>query len=240
MKIKFDARGNKAQLECIEAWNNNSVKEICFSGGKGCGKKWAGINLIFKKALLNKNTNYYIARDRMIDLIMHMHPTICYVLKDLEVDNKDYEFDNKNNVWTLKNGSKIQYLEIKYIPSDPFYFRFNNLLFDNGFVVEASSIGYRKVKTVLGLDYEYNEKIEKRLLLALRKITIDKILFTCHPSKNFLYRDFYLKKDNLPKHRKFIQATIRDNKILNNDYFKEIKNLPKTKEIDFLINGTWF
>jgi phage terminase large subunit len=66
-------------------------------------------------------------------------------------------------------------------------------------------------------------------------------LLTCNPSKNFLYRDFYLPtQDNtLPKHKKFISALILDNPFITDVYVHNLHNTLSNTDKERLINGNW-
>lgn len=68
-----------------------------------------------------------------------------------------------------------------------------------------------------------------------------KLLQTCNPAKNYLYRDYYkLNKENkLPNYRKFIQALPSDNKMLPEEYISNLLKILSPNEIERLVKGNW-
>ncbi len=133
---------------------------------------------------------------------------------------------------TFFNGSKIILLELKYIPSDPLYTRLGGQLLSFGIIDEAGEVpeqGKQILQSRLGRwkNDEYN---------------IKPILYmTCNPSKNFLYRDFYLlsEENKLPKYRKFIQALISDNPHTSKDYEQNLIRSLSLSDRERLIGGNW-
>ena len=68
-----------------------------------------------------------------------------------------------------------------------------------------------------------------------------KLLQTCNPAKNYLYREYYKKAKNnkLEVHKKFIQALPSDNKMLPEDYISNLIKILSPNEIERLVNGNW-
>jgi hypothetical protein len=68
-----------------------------------------------------------------------------------------------------------------------------------------------------------------------------KLLQTCNPSKNYLYKDYYKAHANntLPAYRKFIQALPTDNKMLPEGYIENLKRILTKNERERLLYGNW-
>jgi phage terminase large subunit len=68
-----------------------------------------------------------------------------------------------------------------------------------------------------------------------------KLLQTCNPSKNYLYRDYYRKhKDGkIESWKKFIQALPQDNKRLPEGYLENLQRILSPTEKERLLYGNW-
>lgn len=82
MKLKFDTHGNEKQKECCRAWADDSVTDIVFGGAKGISKSFTGAKLIFHDSLVYPETYYFIARNKLSDLMRFTVPTIYEVFQD--------------------------------------------------------------------------------------------------------------------------------------------------------------
>jgi len=216
MDITFNVRGNKKQLEAVKAWIDDDVEEILYGGGKGGGKSYLGVALIFGDAFMYPDTRYFIARKTLADLVKYTSGTVHKVFEDWGITEDMYKFDGKNNIWNLHNGSKIFYLDAKWIPSDPIYARFGSMEMTRGWFEEAGEVDDERCITSLAnsLGRWNNQKYN----------LIPKLFQTANPSKNYLYEGYYMpwKSETLPKHRKFIQALVGDNKALGQKYINDM------------------
>ncbi len=234
MKIRFNVRGNKKQLEAAKAWNNPQYKEIVYGGGKGGGKSYLGVNLIFGDAFMYPDTRYFIARKTLKDLTSFTSGTIHKVFNDWGIDESMYRFDGKNNIWHLHNKSKVFFLDAKFLPSDPQYNRFGSMEMTRGWIEEAGEFDWDCVKSLANsLGRWNNDKYNLG----------QKLLQTCNPAKNYLYKMYYLptKDGTIKKHRIFIQALVGDNKALGEQY---VKDMLERMEGDYsaiqrLVYGNW-
>lgn len=235
MEIKFNVRGNKKQLEAVRAWVNDDIEEILYGGGKGGGKSWLGVNLIFGDAFMYPNTRYFIARKTLKDLTSYTSGTIHKVFADWGITEDMYKFDGKNNIWNLHNGSKVFYLDAKWIPSDPEYARFGSMEMTRGWFEEAGENDDEKCITSLANSLGRWRNTETGLT--------PKLLQTANPSKNYLYSKYYIpkKEGKLPSHRVFVQALVGDNVALGQDYVDRMIRRMEDDEsaLQRLVYGNW-
>ena len=235
MEIKLNVNGNRKQLECVKAWLNDEIEEIAYGGGKGGGKSWIGVCLIFGDAFMYPNTRYFIARKTLADLVKFTTGTVYKVFESWGITEEMYKFDGKNNIWTLHNGSKIFYLDAKYLPSDPIYARFGSMEMTRGWFEESGEVEDERCITSLANSLGRWKNKEYKL--------VPKLLQTCNPAKNYLYEKYYLPSRNgtLPKHKTFIQALVGDNKILGQKYIDDmIRRMADDKSaMQRLVYGNW-
>lgn len=232
MNIVFDTNGNDKQKEVAKLWVDNTVTDIAYGGSKGSGKSYLGCSLILGDALLYPGTHYFIARKKLNDLRKYTIPSIHEVFEHWGIGPGYYNFNGQDNFFTLHNGSKIFLLDAKYLPSDPKYMRFGSMQMTRGWIEEAG---------------EFEEEAKNNLNASIGRWKNDlyglgpKLLQTCNPAKNYLYRDYYTpnKKGDLPSWRKFVQALPQDNKKLDKGYIENLLKSLSVNEKERLIYGNW-
>jgi phage terminase large subunit len=232
MKIKFDVHENWKQLEVCKHWNDPVVFDIVYGGSKGSGKSYLGCSLIFGDALTYPGTHYFIARKKLNDLRKFTVPSIYEVFGHWGLSSDYYKFNAQDNVFTLYNGSKVFLLEAAFQPSDPLYMRFGSMQITRGFIEEAG---------------DFDSAAKNNLAASIGRWKNDvynlpgKLLQTCNPSKNYLYRDYYKKNRDktLEEWKRFVQALPTDNKRLAAGYLQNLeRSLTKNEKLR-LLHGNW-
>lgn len=232
MELSFDCQGNAKQYQCVEYWNDSSTIEMAYGGSKGSGKSFLGCNLIFADAFIYPNTQYFIARAKLNDLRRFTRPSIHEVFDIWGVTDKYYTYNGQDNCYNLYNGSTVFLLDAKYLPSDPLYKRFGSMQMTRGWIEEAG---------------EFVKDAKSNLQASIGRWKNDvynlpaKLLQTCNPSKNYLYKDYYkpYREGVLPDHMKFIQALPQDNKMLPDGYIENLHKILTGSEKQRLLFGNW-
>jgi len=231
-QISFNVNGNLKQLECVKYWIDKETIDIVYGGSKGSAKSFTGCSLIFGDALIYPETHYFIARKTLTDLRKFTIPSIHEVLNNWGITPNYYKYNGQDNYFELYNKSKVFLIDAKYIPSDPHYTRFGSMQITRGWIEEAG---------------EFEEECKNNLQASIGRWKNDvynlypKLLQTCNPAKNYLYRDYYkpFKEVKLEQHRKFIQALPSDNKMLPSDYINNLLKILSPNEIQRLVYGNW-
>lgn len=231
MILTFDTKGNEKQKTASKHWIDNSTFEIIYGGSKGSGKSYLGCSLIFGDALIYPETHYFIARQQLNDLRKFTVPSIHEVFTNWGITPNYYKFNGQDNIFNLYNGSKVFLLEAKYLPSDPQYYRFGSMQMTRGWIEEAGQIAEEAKNNLAASIGRWNN--DKYNLTA-------KLLETCNPSKNYLYKDYKLNKEGkLPERKKFIQALPTDNKMLDSGYLENLNLTLSPNEKERLLFGNW-
>lgn len=196
------------------------------------GKSFIGCSLICADALMYPKTHYFIARKTLSDLRKFTTPSIQEVMSIWGIGEEYYSFNGQDNYFKFYNGSKIFLIDAKYLPSDPNYMRFGSMQMTRGFIEEA---GEFDIECKNNLQASIGRWMNKEYNLA------PKLLQTCNPSKNYLYKDYYKPntEGNLPSHMKFIQALPTDNKTLPQDYVPNLMKILSHNEVQRLVYGNW-
>jgi len=232
LKLLFDTNGNDKQKECCRYWINDTTTEIAYGGSKGSGKSYLGAQVIFSDALTYPDTHYFIARKKLNDLRKFTVPSIHEVFSHWGLDDNQWKYNGQDSFYELYNGSKVFLIEAKYMPSDPLYMRFGSMQMTRGWIEEAG---------------EFESEAKNNLAASIGRWNNDKygltpkLLMTCNPSKNFLYKEFYKKSKTgeLEDYKKFIQALPADNKSLDSGYLENLWRSLSPNQRKRLLDGDW-
>jgi phage terminase large subunit len=232
MKLLFNTHGNDKQKEVARHWIDPEVFDIVYGGSKGSGKSYLGCSLIFGDALTYPGTHYFIARKKLNDLRKFTIPSIYEVFQHWGLTEQYYRFNAQDNVFTLYNGSKVFLLEAKKQPADPLYMRFGSMQMTRGWIEEAG-------------EFEIAAKNALAATIGRWKNDIynlpGKLLQTCNPAKNYLYREYYKKAKEkvLESWKRFVQALPIDNKKLPEGYIDNLRRTLTKSERLRLLEGNW-
>jgi hypothetical protein len=116
-------------------------------------------------------------------------------------------------------------------PSDPDFDELGSLEITDAYIDECSQVVSR-AKDILKVRIRY--KLDQYNL-------IPKILYTTNPTKNWAYGDFFKasQRNELPNHRRFVQAFAWDNPNYPQSSLNSLKNMPEGAEKERLYRGNW-
>ncbi len=231
MKLLFDTNGNEKQKQAVRYWIDQETFEIIYGGSKGSGKSYLGCQLIFADAFTYPGTNYFIARESLNDLRKYTLPSIYEVFTSWGITPAYYKFNGQDNLFTLHNGSVVYLLEAAYQPRDPEYYRFGSMQMTRGWIEEAGQVAEdAKNNLAASIGRWCNDKYNLK----------GKLLQTCNPSKNYLYKAYKANKEGkLENHKKFIQALPTDNQKLDSGYLENLHKILSNNQKQRLLFGNW-
>jgi phage terminase large subunit len=120
MELEFRTR-NPKQYQAAKDWHDTETEQILYGGAKYGGKSYLGASLIFIDALTYPETQYFIARQELVDLSSFTLPTVREVFKNLNLEFNDYcSYNGQSHIFNLKNGSQVHLIACKPEPRDPF------------------------------------------------------------------------------------------------------------------------
>lgn len=231
MELEFNTYGNEKQKEVCRLWIDKVTSEITYGGSKNSGKSYLGCSLIFGDALLYADTKYFIARKDLNDIVRYTIPSIYEVFQHWGLTSDYYKFNGQYNFFQLYNGSTVCLLQAPFLPKDPLFERFGSMQMTRGWIEEAGQVceaAKNNLNASIGRwkNEEYGLK--------------PKLLMTCNPSKNFLYKTYKQNKEGkLDADKKFIQALPEDNKKSEPGYLERLYKTLSKNEIERLLKGNW-
>ena len=174
-------------------------------------------------------TRWFVGRNNLKDSQASVSVTFGKVAQyhgftGYRVTNDGIKFDN---------GSEIVYLDLTYYPyKDPMYERLGSKEFTGGWIEEAGEIN--------GLAFEVLKTRTGRHLNDVYNIP-SKILITCNPKKNWLYKTFYKpwKDGKIKAPYAFIPALVQDNPFVTEDYVDTLRQTEDKVTYQRLYLGNW-
>jgi phage terminase large subunit len=216
-----------------EAWEAlKKYNTILFGGGAGGGKSWWLCETRLVNCYLYPGYKSFIAREELKRLMASTYLTWCKVCAFHNIPKEEWSLNGQYSYIEFKNGSRIDLLDVKFLPSDPFYERFGSLEYSDGAIEECGEINflaYDVLKTRIGR--HLNKELGIKPTIAL----------TANPKKNWLYNVFYepWKKGTLPENVKFIQALYGDNPYTCEEYGLQLQSISDKSTKERLMMGSW-
>ena len=222
--------GTKKQIEAFELLSDSTTKELLYGGAAGGGKSYLGCFWLAVFCQAYPDTRWFIAREELKRIRQSTLITFYKVSKSLNIS--DFEVNHKDNYIQFENGSRIDLLDVRYLPSDPLYERFGSTEYTGGWIEEGGETNYKAY-----------EVLKTRIGRHMNDVygLIGKLLITCNPKKNWLYPTFYKpsKEGILPDNMKFVQAFVTDNQHLTKDYIETLKAIKDKATKERLLKGNW-
>ena len=127
-----------------------------------------------------------------------------------------YTYNQQTGTITL-GASTIILKDLFSYPSDPNFDELGSLEITGAFIDEANQVT-EKATAIVGSRIRY--KLDDFGL-------IPKMLMTCNPAKNWVFREFYqpAQDGTLPPYRAFVQALVTDNPNISPHYIDNLKKL---------------
>lgn len=223
---------NPKQALAWQAWFDNTTRYIVFGGAAYGGKTWWLCEVMLVQAYTHPGSKSFIAREELKRLMSSTYVTWTKVCAYHKIPSTDWRLNGQYNYIEFKNGSRIDLLDVKAVPSDPEFERFGSLEFTNGGIDEAGEIAF-KAFDVLKSRVGRHRNTEWGLL--------PKIILTCNPSHNFLYLMAYKpwKAGKLPLDWKYIQAFYTDNSFGATEYGEQLATIQDESVRLRLKEGVW-
>ena len=173
------------------------TEEILYGGAAGGGKSQVGCLWLIEMSLKYPASRWMMGRSKLKILKETTLKTFFETTSRLNM-SKDFKYNQQSNLILWKNGSEIILKDLFLYPSDPEFDSLGSLEITGAFIDECNQLTYKAWQIV-----------KSRIRFKLTEFDlIPKLLGTCNPSKNWVYKYFYEpnKMKKLPEYRKFIKA----------------------------------
>lgn len=218
------------QEEALNVLCDDYTEELVYGGAAGGAKSWTGCCWLLFMCLCYPETKWFIGREELKRITESTLITFYKVAKEYSITS--FKYNGQKNYIKFENGSRIDLLELKYLPRDPLYERFGSTEYTGGWIEEGGEINfgaYDVLKTRVGRHYN-----DKYGVLAT-------IFITANPKKNWLYTEFYkpFKSNLLKPMQKFMQAFVQDNPFIESGYIDRLRRTKDKAKKERLLKGNW-
>lgn len=193
------------QHQAYEKLRDDVTRFLAFGGGAEGGKSWLGAEWLLTNCYFYPGTKWFIGRNELTRLMASSYATFRKVCAYHEIPSSDWALNGQYHYIQFRNGSRIDLLDLKYQPSDPQFQRLGSTEYTGGWIEEGGEIHF--------LAFDVLKSRVGRWMNQEYGLLVPKILITCNPEQNWLYRIFYKpwKNKTLPTGYAFIQALYKDN-----------------------------
>ena len=222
------------QEQALKILTDDQHTEFLYGGAAGGAKSWAGSSWLAFMCLAYPWTKWFIGREELKRLRESTLITFFKVCSRYGLRiNMDFKYNGQDHYIDFANGSRVDLLDLRYLPSDPMYDRYGSIEYTGGWMEEASEshhIGaYDTLKSRIGrhLNDQYG---------LLRKLFITSI-----PKKNWLYTTFYKPSvsGSLPDHQIYLQSLVQDNPFIETGYIEALESTSDKIKKERLLKGNW-
>lgn len=183
---------------------DEETRFLLFGGGAEGGKSWLGAEWLLTNCYKYPDTKWFIGRNELKRLMSSSYATFRKLCTFHNIPSTDWKLNGQYNYIEFKNKSRIDLLDLAYKPTDPMFQRFGSTEYTGGWIEEAGEVHFLAFDVLKSRIGRWNN--EKYGLFP-------KLLLSCNPEQNWLYRIFYKpwKKGRLEAGYAFIQSLYKDN-----------------------------
>lgn len=218
------------QEQALQLLTDDTTRELGYGGAAGGAKSWTGCAWLGPMCMIYPGTRWFIGREELKRLRESTYMTFKKVSKAYEFEDQ-WEYKAKDNYIEFFNGSRIDLLDLRYLPSDPLYERYGSLEYTGGWLEEGGEVhfdAFDTLKSRVGRHLNDHYGI------------IPKLLVTFNPKKNWVDSYFYRpwSRGTLPKGRVYLPALLYDNPHRESGYEEQLKGMSKAKR-ERLLHGNF-
>jgi phage terminase large subunit len=218
------------QDQALKILTDKETTQFGYGGAAGGAKSYTGCIWLVFMCLCYPGTKYFIGREELKRLKDSTWLTFQKVCKQYGIDN--WKLNGQDNYVKFDNGSRIDLLDLKHLPSDPFYERYGSVEFTSGWIEEGGEVdfgAYDTLKSRVGRQLNDQYGIQS------------KIFVTLNPKKNWCHELFWkpFKNHTLPKEIKFLPALVTDNPFIEQSYIINLHSITDKVKKQRLLFGNF-
>jgi phage terminase large subunit len=216
------------QALCI--LTDNETEELGYGGAAGGAKSWTGCVWVAFMAKCFPETRWFIGREELKRLRESTLITFFKVCKLYGI--KDFKYNGQDHYIQFENGSRIDLLDLKYLPSDQLYERYGSTEYTGGWIEEGGEVNFGAYDTLRSrIGRHLNDKYG----------ILGKLLVTLNPKKNWCHTVFWkpFKAGLLAIGVKFLQALVTDNPYIDSGYIDKLRSIKDKVRKQRLLYGNF-
>lgn len=214
--VKVKGKIHERQRQALEILTDDKTREFAFGGAAGGAKSWTGCAWLVFMCKAYPETRWFIGREELKRLRESTLMTFFKVCKAYSITG--WKYNGQDHFIQFDNGSRIDLLDLKYLPSDPLYERYGSIEYTGGWIEEGGEVNfgaYDTLRTRVGRQLNDKYKI------------LGKLFVTLNPKKNWCHSTFWkpFKQGTLPEGVIFLQSLVTDNPFVDSHYIDNLHNI---------------
>ncbi len=229
----YEGEKHQKQEKALQILTDTEHVEFLYGGAAGGAKSWTGCAWLAEMCQAYPGTKWFIGRESLKRLRESTLITFYKVCSAYNIKRDvDFTYNGQDHFIQFTNGSRIDLLDLRYLPSDPLYERYGSLEYTGGWIEEGGEVNfgaYDTLKTRIGR--HLNDKYG-----LLRKLFI-----TCNPKKNWMYNTFYRPFNNgsLPDYMVYLPCLVQENPFIESGYIQALESTTDKVKKERLLKGNW-
>jgi hypothetical protein len=232
--VNIEFSPSEKQYKAWQRLNDDVTRYIGYGGAAFGGKSYLECKWITAQCCAYPNVAYGLGRNELTTLRKTTLMTLFKVFEEANIKNElHYNYNQKDNVITFKNGSQIFLIDMARKPSDPFYQRLGGYELTGAAVDESAEVDAKAIEILATRCGRRNN--QKYGLKA-------KILETFNPDKGHVYTRYYKpwKEGKLGEEYAFIRALPTDNPSPEAaEYVRDLLLSPDKITVERLVYGNF-
>ena len=223
----------RSQHLAYQALANPNISIVFFGGAANGGKSWLICESRLVNALRFPGYRSFIAREELKRLMQSTYVTWNKVCAYHKIPEKLWHYNGQYNYIEFTNGSRIDLIDLKFLPADPLYERLGSTEYTDGAIEEAGEVDFKAfdvIKSRIGRHMNTEFGLHPTLLI------------TGNPKDNWTKRLFYKpwKNGTLPSDTAFIPSFFTDNTFTDTEaYGKQLSKISDEATKSRLRDGNW-
>lgn len=221
---------HEKQQRALEILFDDRTEEFAFGGAAGGAKSWSGCTWLVYMCELYPETRWFIGREELKRLRESTLQTFYKVCKRYAIEG--WKYNGQDHFIQFANGSRIDLLDLKYLPSDPYYERYGSTEYTGGWIEEAGEVNFGAYDTLRSrIGRQLNDKYG----------ILGKIFVTLNPKKNWCHTYFWkpFKSGTLPAGVVFLQSLVTDNPHIDSQYIGKLQAIKDKVRKQRLLYGNF-
>lgn len=228
-----DGERHIKQEQALYILTDNETEEFAFGGAAGGAKSWTGCVWLPFMCLAFPGTRWFIGREELKRLRESTYQTFLKVCKRYGIkQGREWKYNGQDHYIQFTNGSRIDFLDLKYLPGDPYYERYGSIEYTGGWIEEGGEVNFGAYDTLKSrVGRHLNDKYG----------ILGKIFVTLNPKKNWCHTTFWkpFKAGTLAKGVKFLQSLVQDNPFVDKGYIDKLKSITDKVKKQRLLYGNF-
>jgi phage terminase large subunit len=228
-----EGKKHEKQEKALYILTDDETEEFGYGGAAGGAKSWTGCSWLIFMCLCYPGTRWFIGREELTRLMASTYITFLKAAKEYGlVADKDFKYNGQYHYIQFTNGSRIDLLDLKFQPRDPYYERYGSTEYTGGWIEEGGEVNFGAYDT-----------LKSRIGRCLNDFygILGKLLVTLNPKKNWCHQVFWkpFKAGLLGKAIKFLQALVTDNPFVDSGYLNKLKGIKDKVRKQRLLEGNF-